>query len=176
MTDPNSTNREQELVEQAQQGDKSAFEELIAELQRPLFSYIYRMVTHRQNAEDLLQDVLIRVMQSLPQYRREAKFKTWLFGIATHVCLDHLRQKNRWSVEAQLKGEQETDSDPEAFNDLLQLTAQQDFVYEIREHIAFCFSCISRTLTPEEQAAIMLREVLGFTAQEASQIMGSSEP
>ena len=54
--------------------------------------------------------------------------------------------------------------------------SQQDFVYEVREHIAFCFSCISRTLPPEEQAAIMLKEVLGFTAQEAAQIMQVSEP
>ncbi|HZS48843.1 MAG TPA: RNA polymerase sigma factor [Blastocatellia bacterium] len=171
-----SNNKESELVDRASRGDNVAFEELLSEFQQPLFSYIYRMVTHRQNAEDLLQDVLVRVMQSLPQYRREAKFKTWLFGIATHVCLDHLRQKNRWSAEAQLKGEKATDEDPDAVAGLRTLLGQQDFVYEIREHIAFCFSCISRTLPPEEQAAVMLKEVLGFTAQEAAQIIGISEP
>jgi RNA polymerase sigma-70 factor (ECF subfamily) len=51
-----------------------------------------------------------------------------------------------------------------------------EFRFEIREHIAFCFSCISRTLPPEEQAVIMLREVLGFTAQEAAGILTVSEP
>ncbi|MFZ1972378.1 MAG: sigma factor-like helix-turn-helix DNA-binding protein, partial [Candidatus Acidiferrales bacterium] len=50
------------------------------------------------------------------------------------------------------------------------------FSFEIREHIAFCFSCIARTLPPEEQAALMLKEVLGFTSEEAAGVAGVSEP
>jgi RNA polymerase sigma-70 factor (ECF subfamily) len=53
---------------------------------------------------------------------------------------------------------------------------QPGFSFEIREHIAFCFSCIARTLPPEEQAALMLKEVLGFTGEEAAAILGVSEP
>ncbi len=56
------------------------------------------------------------------------------------------------------------------------LMAQPDFVFEIREHIAFCFSCLGCSLPPEEQAALLLREVLGFTAEEAAGILGVSEP
>ena len=112
MTKETTDDKELGLIDRAQQGDNSALDELVSDLRRPLFSFIYRMVTHRENAEDLMQDTLVRVMQSLPQFRREAKFKTWLFGIATHVCLDHLRQKNRWSVDAQLKGERETSDNP----------------------------------------------------------------
>lgn len=167
---------ETQLINRAQTGDQTAFDELLQPMRQPLFSYIYRMVTHREDAEDLLQEVLVRVLNSLPKFRGEAKFKTWLFGIATHVCLDHLRQRHRWRVEAQLIGEQETDSDPEALDQLTAMMSSPDFVYEIREHIAFCFSCISRTLPPEEQAALMLREVLGFTAQEAAKILEISEP
>ena len=48
---------------------------------------------------------------------------------------------------------------------------QPAFSFEIREHIAFCFSCIARTLPPEEQAAMMLKEVLGFTSTEGSRIL-----
>ncbi len=164
------------LINRAKSGDKTAFEELLEPHRRSLFSYIYRMVTQREDAEDLLQEVLVRVLTGLPKFRGEAKFKTWLFGIATHVCLDHLRQRHRWRVEAQLLGEQETDANPEAVEQLQALTARADFVFEIREHIAFCFSCISRTLPPEEQAALMLREVLGFTGQEAAKILETSEP
>ena len=54
--------------------------------------------------------------------------------------------------------------------------AQPEFSFEIREHIAFCFSCIARTLPPEEQTALMLKEVLGFTNEEAAAIAGISEP
>ncbi len=171
-----TTGENPQLLSLAQKGDRSAFDELIEPHRQSLFSYIYRMVTQREDAEDLLQEALIRVLTALPKFRGEAKFKTWLFGIATHVCLDHLRQRHRWRVEAQLIGEQETDSDPEAVSQLEALTSNPDFVFEIREHIAFCFSCISRTLPPEEQAALMLREVFGFTAQEAAKIMETSEP
>jgi RNA polymerase sigma-70 factor (ECF subfamily) len=170
--------REQELalVEKARSGDKAAFGSLVEPWRRPLIGYIYRMVTHRQDAEDLLQDVLVRVLENIREYRGEAPFKSWLFGIATHVCLDHLRHKKRWRVEAQKIGEEEAQADPEALPQLMELTRRPEFCFEIREHIAFCFSCVSRTLPPEEQAAIMLKEVLGFTSQEAAGILNVSEP
>jgi RNA polymerase sigma-70 factor (ECF subfamily) len=134
------------------------------------------MVTLRQDAEDLLQDVLVRVLENIREYRGEARFKSWLFGIATHACLDHLRHRKRWRVEAQLIGEKEATADPEQHEGLVALMQKPEFRFEIREHIAFCFSCISRTLPPEEQAVIMLKEVLGFTAQEAAGILAVSEP
>jgi RNA polymerase sigma-70 factor (ECF subfamily) len=164
------------LVARARQGDSAAVNSLVEPWRKPLFGYIYRMVALRQDAEDLLQDVLVRVLENIREFRGEARFKSWLFGIATHVCLDHLRHKKRWRVEAQLIGEREADADPEKIIGLRQLMAQADFQYEIREHIAFCFSCIARTLPPEEQAALMLKEVLGFTAAEAAGILHVSEP
>src|ERR1700689_3476412 len=167
---------EVQLVEKAQQGDSLAFGSLLEPWRKPLFGYIYRMVMLRQDAEDLLQDVLVRVLEGIRTYRGEARFKSWLFGIATHVCLDHLRAKKRWRVEAQLIGEKEATADPEKVAGLTALMQQPGFSFEIREHIAFCFSCIARTLPPEEQAALMLKEVLGFTGEEAAGILGVSEP
>ena len=164
------------LVERARHGDQNAFDLLLEPWRKPLFGYIYRMVTLRQDAEDLLQDVLVRVLENIREYRGEARFKSWVFGIATHVCLDHLRKRKRWRVEAQSLGEQETTADPDKIERLAGLMHQPEFRYEIREHITFCFSCISRTLPPEEQAALMLKEVLGFTSEEAAKILSVSEP
>ena len=90
-------------LERARDGDPAAFGELVEPWRRPLYSYIYRMVTHRQDAEDLMQDVFWRAMERIRQYR-SGPFKSWLFGIATHVCLDHLRHRKRWRVEAQIIG------------------------------------------------------------------------
>lgn len=171
-----SIEQETNLIARARSGDDNAFTELVEPLRRPLFAYVYRMVTLRQDAEDLLQDVLVRVLQSLPRFRGDARFKTWLFGIATHVCMDHLRSKKRWRVEAQLYGQYETEADEDELEKLDSLLHTPDFVFEIREHIAFCFSCISRSLEPDEQAAIMLREVLGFSNQEAAAMLAVSEP
>ncbi|MGH9746518.1 MAG: RNA polymerase sigma factor [Candidatus Acidiferrales bacterium] len=170
------SSEESRLVERARQGDRDALGSLVEPWRKPLFGYIYRMVTLRQDAEDLLQDVLVRVLENIREYRGEARFKSWLFGIATHVCLDHLRKRKRWRVEAQRIGEVETTEHPEQLGDLRALMSRPGFTYEIREHIAFCFSCIARSLEPEEQAAVMLREVLEFTASEAAAILRVSEP
>ncbi|MGH9704217.1 MAG: RNA polymerase sigma factor [Candidatus Acidiferrales bacterium] len=167
---------EASLLNRAQQGDQAAFTSLVEPWRAPLFGYIYRMTTQRQDAEDLLQDVLVRVLESLPQFRREARFKSWLFGIATHVCLDHLRRKKRWRVEAQMIGEREARETPGAGEVLRALVAKPEFRFEIREHIAFCFACIARTLPPVEQAALLLREMLEFTAEESAAILNISEP
>lgn len=176
MMDQINIEQESQLVERALHGDQGAFSELVEPFRKPLFSYMYRMVTLRQDAEDLLQDVLVRVLESLPRFRGEARFKTWLFGIATHVCLDHLRNRKRWRTEAQLYGEREADSSPEYREQIADVLSRPDFVYEVREHIAFCFSCIGRTLAPDQQAAIMLREVLGFSNQESAAMLELSEP
>lgn len=167
---------ELELVGRARRGDNAAVEMLVAPLRRPLFSYIYRMVTHRESAEDLTQDVLVQAVQRLPHFRAESRFKTWLFGIATHLCLDHLRAKPRWRLEAQIHAEMEAESSPEIMERMQATAGAPDFVFEIREHVAFCFSCVARTLEPDQQAALMLREVLGFTNEEGARILGVSEP
>jgi RNA polymerase sigma-70 factor (ECF subfamily) len=167
---------EQRLLDRARRGDRDALEALLEPHRRPLFAYVYRMVTHRQDAEDLLQEAMARAIERLTDFRGEARFRTWLFGIATHACLDHLRRKRRWRVETQLDGEARARADPERMAAVGAMMAQSDFRFEIREHIAFCFACVGRALPPEGQAAMLLREVLGFTGAEAAAIVGISEP
>lgn len=164
------------LLEIARSGKRGALEALLLPWRKPLFAYIYRMVTHRQDAEDLLQEAQLRAIENLDEFRGESRFKTWLFGIATHLCLDHLRRKKRWRVETQIEAETRARSDPDRMAEIRKMMARSDFAYEIREHIAFCFSCLSRSLEPESQAALFLREVLGFTAQEGASMLGISEP
>ena len=164
------------LVDRARQGESAALGELLDRHRRPLLAYVYRMTAHWDDAQDLVQDVQVRALESLPRFRGEAKFQTWLFGIATHVCLDHLRRKTRWPLEAQIEGERETVSSDEKSAGLKALISQPDFIFEIREHIAFCFTCIARSLEPEAQAALVVREVLGFSNEESAAILGVSEP
>lgn len=167
---------ELELVERARRGESRAFDELTEPWRGQLFRFIYRMVAVREDAEDIQQSALLRAFEALPSYRAEASFKTWLFGIAAHLCLDHLRARKRWRVEAQLIGEREAEADPEAIAGVAGFANDPAFRFEVKEHIAFCFTCIARTLEPEQQAAILLKEVLGFTAEESAGVVGLSEP
>jgi RNA polymerase sigma-70 factor, ECF subfamily len=176
MSEASSIPDEARLVERARRGDRGAVETLLEPWKKQLFGYVYRMVTHREDAEDLLQETLVRAIDQIRRFRGEAPFKTWLFGIATHVALDHLRKKKRWRFETQLEGEARARADPERMKEIVAMMSRPEFSFEIREHIAFCFSCVGRSLAPEEQAAIFLKEVLGFTAHEGASMLGCSEP
>ena len=165
-----------ELLSRFRNGDVEAFALLVEPLRQQLFGFIYRMIAERETVEDLAQETLLRAIRSIVRFRREARFKTWLFGIATNVCLDFLRHKSRWRTQAQLIGEVETDDDPAQIEELENIFADPHFRFEVREHIAFCFSCIGRTLAPDEQAAILLREIIGLSNEESARAMEISEP
>jgi RNA polymerase sigma-70 factor (ECF subfamily) len=176
LKSPDSDKRESALVARSQRGDRAAFEQLVEPLRAPLFGYVLRMVADRADAEDLLQDTLVRALKGVERFNGEARFKTWLFAIATNACLDHLRERKRWRVEAQLDAETSASADPDVVDRLRAVMADPGFQFEIREHVAYCFSCVARALEPQEQAALMLREVFQFQAQEAAQVMGVSQP
>src|SRR4029434_2441780 len=81
-----------ELVLTAVSGRESAFEELVRRYQRPIASYVYRMVGDYDAALDLTQEVFIKVYNSLTRYRSEVKFSTWIYHIAHNAALDPLRR------------------------------------------------------------------------------------
>jgi RNA polymerase sigma-70 factor (ECF subfamily) len=157
------------------QADRSEFEQWVEPLRRPLRSYIYRMVTHPEDTDELLQASLLRAFERLGSFRGESSFKTWLFSIATRLCLDHLRARRQWQPEAQLDAERFAKSTNEELAPIHGSMEAPDFHYDFREHIAFCFACVSRSLPPQQHAALVLREVFDFSNREAAHIAGVSE-
>lgn len=84
------------LVAQVQNGDVSAFEKLVAANQGWLMRLICRLIDRPDEAEDVLQDVLVAVYQGLPGFRHEAEFTTWATTIAVNKCRKHRRRSARW--------------------------------------------------------------------------------
>jgi len=82
---------EQDFVRRASQGDSAAFTWLFRRYSRPLMSFLFGMTGHREQAEDLMQETISRVFLNLPKLRSDAKFSTWLFGIAKNVTREMLR-------------------------------------------------------------------------------------
>ena len=80
------------LVERALGGADASFEELVRRYQRPIVSYVYRMIGDYEAALDLTQDVFIKVYGSLARYRSEYKFSTWIYRIAHNAAIDYLRR------------------------------------------------------------------------------------
>lgn len=165
--------REAELLSRARGGDDTAFELLVLPWQKPLFAFLYRMVAQREDAEDLLQDVMLEAVEELPHHPDGPRMKIWLFGLATHRCVEHLRHQSRWRPEAHLIAEYAEDAEPEAVERLKDTMSAPDFGFDMREHVAFCFACIGRSLPSEQQAALMLREIFHFTLDECAVIMNA---
>ena len=80
------------------QGDRSAFEALMRKYYPRILNFIYRFIGNRQMAEDLSQDVFMKVYKSAWRYRPRAKFQTWLYTIAKNVCMNELRRKRNLMV------------------------------------------------------------------------------
>ncbi len=73
-------------------GDCRAFEELLRRHQKKVLNFIFRYVGNRSTAEDLVQDVFLRIIRRAKSYKQEAKFTTWLYTIARNICIDHSRR------------------------------------------------------------------------------------
>ena len=83
-----------DLLRQYVAGDPEAFLVLFHRYRKPVYSFIVRTVQDRNTAEDLLQDVFMRVIQRAEDFRGESKFTTWLYTIARNLCIDQLRKTN----------------------------------------------------------------------------------
>jgi len=166
-----------ELLARARGGDRTAFDALVAPHLPQLRSFLHRLVAHPDDAEDLAQDTVLQAFRKLAGFRGESAFSTWLFAIAHRLALTHLRtRKQRWPPTIQLDMHDRAGSSAEFGAELAGEIAHPAFRYEVAEHIAHCFSCIARSLDPEDSAALVLREVLDLPSREAARIVDLSEP
>jgi RNA polymerase sigma-70 factor, ECF subfamily len=92
MSEPAS---DEVLMLRYKDGDLSAFEIIIEKHQQPLFSFVYRFCNDYHQAQDLVQDVLLRLVKMSRNYEPRAKFTTYLYTIAHNVCIDYIRRKKR---------------------------------------------------------------------------------
>jgi RNA polymerase sigma-70 factor, ECF subfamily len=162
-----------ELVAQAISGDEDAFAQLVVRHQGAIKSFLYRLTACREDAEDLVQEIWIRVFTRLATFEERSSVRAWLFANVVHLAMDHRRAKARWSVDAQDKAKALATADPEIPAILRQTHWESPHArYEMREHIDFCCTCIMKTLPLEEHIALMLCDIYDFTAAEAAEVLG----
>jgi RNA polymerase sigma-70 factor (ECF subfamily) len=160
-----------------QKGELGAFAELVQRHEKPLWNFLRRFVADDATAQDLLQETFERVIKARAQWRPDAKFSTWLYTIAHHLCIDHSRRaKHRRALS--LDGESRArDSEPEAR--LLDALPGRD---QGAEHNAIERQLLDRVEAaiaqlPEPQREVFLmREVLGLPFAEIASAVDTSEP
>lgn len=141
-----------------------------------LMSYLLRMTASLEDTEDIVQDCFIKASMKLDTFRAESSVKTWIFTIASNIAKDNLRAKKRWPENVTDICRERALSNPEYFNEVTQISANSSQAqFEIREHITFCLTCISKSLPLEQQICLLLKEIHDFRITEIAEILDVSE-
>jgi RNA polymerase sigma-70 factor (ECF subfamily) len=141
-----------------------------------LKSYIVRITASVADAEDIVQDTYIKAQEKLNTFKGESSVKTWLFTIASNLAKDNLRAKKRWVENVTDITKEAALSNKKFFEDAMhiRMTSPQG-QFEVKEHIAFCFTCVSKSLPLEQQLCIFLKEVYEFKVSEIATILDTTE-
>ncbi len=147
------------------------------ETARPqLKSYILRITASIEDTEDIVQDTFIKASTKIDTFRAESTVRTWIYTIASNIAKDNLRAKKRWPETVTDICREKALANPNYFPEianLIQTSSQASF--EIREHITFCLTCISKSLPLEQQICILLKEIYDFKVSEIVEILQTSE-
>jgi RNA polymerase sigma-70 factor (ECF subfamily) len=176
-----------DVISRARAGDSDAFRELVEPYRRELQVHCYRMLGSLQDAEDALQDALVAAWQGLAGFEGRASMRTWLYRIATNRCLNALRSASRRPAKAwDIPGVEPPE--PTGLGDIPWLEPYPDALlegalgappgpearYEQTEAISLAFVTALQALPPRQLAVLILRDVLGFRADEVATMLDSS--
>ena len=169
----------------AQRGDEGAFEQLVAPHRGELHAHCYRMLGSVHDADDALQDAMLRAWRGLGKFKGNSSIRAWLYKIATNTCLDLIGKRPK----RQLPLDVAPDADPfdgpgqpliesvwvEPYPDeqlgLADGLAAPEARYEMRESVELAFIAALQHLPANQRAVLIMREVLGFSAQEAADLL-----
>jgi RNA polymerase sigma-70 factor (ECF subfamily) len=176
-----------DLITRARAGDGEAFRELTEPYRRELQAYCYRMLGSLQDAEDALQDTLLGAWQGLEGFEGRASIRTWLYRIATNRCLNARRSASRRPAKEWNIAEYEP-PEPTRLGEIVWLEPFPDALlegvmdvplgpearYEQAESISLAFVTALQVLPPRQLAVLVLRDVLGFHANEVADMLDST--
>jgi RNA polymerase sigma-70 factor, ECF subfamily len=188
MGAPSTVMQEHELLDAARGGDEHAFRQLVERHRRELHAHCYRMLGSLHDAEDAFQDALLRAWRGLPRFEGRCSPGSWLYRIATNACLDAIarRPKRVLPIDYGPPGQAGDDPGralgesiwvepyPDAHVGLEDGFASPDARYEQREAVELAFIAALQHLPARQRAALILRDVLGFSAKEVGEALDTT--
>jgi RNA polymerase sigma-70 factor, ECF subfamily len=171
------SDEEKLLIEQAQSGDRMAFEELIRRHDREILRLAFHMLGNREEAREVFQETFLKAYRSLSRFRFESSFYTWIYRIATNVGLDHLRKRQTLKEEVSYESDSEAHPDRPAIKDTLAATTYYSnperrlYGKEVGARIQEAL----KTLSEKERLVFELRHYQGLRLKMIGEIMGSTE-
>lgn len=158
-------------IRRAQQRDEAGFDVLIGAYGPRLFGYLARLTGSRQRADDLLQEVFVRVVRRIGDYEHDGRFDAWIFRIATNVARDHVRlSKRRRHIDGADAGSQDNGEAIRRVAD--HHGGPPDAASEARDELDRLQEAMA-TLSPGEREVICLRHFSGMSFAEIAELMGT---
>jgi RNA polymerase sigma-70 factor, ECF subfamily len=185
---PLSPVQERDLLERAGRGDEGAFQTLVERHRGELHAHCYRMLGSVHDAEDALQDAMLRAWRGLPRFEGRSSLRSWLYRIATNACLDTIARRPKRVLPADHSPPSDPEQGPgeplvesvwiEPYPDE-QIGVEDGYAapearYEQREAVELAFIAALQHLPPRQRAVLIQREVLGFSAKEVAEALESS--
>jgi RNA polymerase sigma-70 factor (ECF subfamily) len=166
---------ERGLLEAAQAGDEYAFRELVEPLRPELHAHCYRMLGSVHDADDALQDTLLRAWRALPGFEGRSSLRAWLYRIATNSCLKLIQRRPKRVLPLDYGPAADPHHGPSApvaeVAWLEPYPEAPDAGYEQREGVELAFVAALQHLPPRQRAVLILRDVLGFSAGEVGEAL-----
>jgi RNA polymerase sigma-70 factor (ECF subfamily) len=183
-----TTPPESELLKNARSGDEGAYQLLVEPYRRELHAHCYQMLGSVHDAEDALQDALIRAWRGLRKFEGRSSVRSWLYRIATNASLDFIGKRPKRILPLDHGPPSDPHDGPgeplvesvwvEPYPDetlgIEDGFASPEATYERRESVELAFVAALQHLPPSQRAVLILREVLGFSAKEVAETLESS--
>ena len=181
-TSRTTASRVREQLAAARRGDEDAFGALVGPFRRELHAHCYRMLGSVHDAEDALQEALLRAWRGMPRFEGRSSLRSWLYTIATNTCLNAIARRPKRVLPIDYGPANDVGDGacrplaealwlepyPDAELDLPDGRAAPEARYEQRESVELAFIAALQHLPARQRAVLILRDVLGFSAREVA--------
>ncbi len=166
-----NTDEENRLIIASAKGDRQAFCVLVVMYERFVYNSVKIKVANEDDALDVSQEVFIKIWKSLPMYRGDCRFTTWIYKICQNACLDHLRHEQHIRTE-QLPTHTDKDGDENTVEFADESPdSSPELSFEKNEAIRAVRAAILK-LSPEQREVVELRDIRGYRYEEISEMLG----
>jgi RNA polymerase sigma-70 factor (ECF subfamily) len=166
-------NSDEQLVKKCLQGDSQAFEELAIKYQNKIYALSYRYMGNEEDAYDMAQEAFIKAYRSLRSFKGDSSFGTWMYRIATNVCLDELRRRKRRIIPLSLDEPLATRDGDEVEKEIADTSPTADIIYEQKELSQYIQQVLDE-MKPDHKSTIILRDIMDLTYDEIAQVLNCS--
>jgi RNA polymerase sigma-70 factor (ECF subfamily) len=162
------THSDTSLIARCQKADVAAFNEIVARYKGKIYNYVYRMIGNAEDAEDVTQEVFVRMYTNIRSFRADASLSTWLFRIAGNLCVDSFRRNKKTralvhSLDAPVAGEE--DEGVGATRDVPDLSNAPETLFS-RKELGAQIQAALQKLPPKLRSAVILHDVEGLAYEE----------